>query len=205
MAQRNENMTSDLRDAIRADLAAVVSDLSDSKATNAEGRTIKANAAAHLRAYAAHTADAGVAVADGADLLNAAWKATGKAAGTIKPYVGAFRGYRAALVEGVNIDDTSNGEKENPVPLSVPKAREFLESPEKRAENARFAAIRAEIAARVRAITDYADLVAFRDMLPEAEGEVTTTEPSVDDLLAGLLGRTDGQGQAQPARRAAVH
>lgn len=205
-AQVNQTngQTANLADAIRSDLAGIVSGLSDSKANNANGRNIKANVAESIRHFAIHTEAAGIAVADGADLLSAAWKATGKAAGTIKPYVGAFKGYRSAMVEGVNIMDTSNGQKENPAPLSVPKAREYLLAPEKRAELARLQTVRDEIRARVAAITDYADLVAFRDMLPEAEGEVTTREPTVDDLLAGLIGQS--QQEAQPAQsRRAVH
>lgn len=193
-----------LREGIRTALGLIVSDLKDAKAHNVEGRDARGKLATHLRQYAGLTADAGIATTDAQTVLAGSLKAAKVPAGTVKVYSGAFKGYRQAMAEGVNIEDVSNGEAEKPQPMTVPKAREFLIPAAERAEKARFDTIRAEIAERVRAVTDYAELVAFRDMLPEAEGATTTREPSVDEQIEAMLAAVAPEG-AQPARRAAVH
>lgn len=197
------NIPDTLREGIRTALSNIVTDLRNAKAHNVEGKDARGKLAQDLRQYARLTADAHLPAADAGTVLAASLKSAKVPAGTVKVYTGAFKGYRTAISEGVNIDDTDNGTAEKPTPMTVPKAREYLLPADQRAEKARFDAIRAEIAARVRAITDYADLVAFRDMLPEAEGEVTTREPSVDDQLNALFAQVAQPVQQQA--RAAAH
>lgn len=201
--QQAGDEAADLRSAIRSALTGLVSDLSGTRSASRDAGAKRANAAAHLRQFVGATQEAGIAVEKAQELLRAAWKATTLPVGTIKPYVTAYAGYRAAMDEGVNIFDLGGGKDGNPAPLSVPKAREYLIPADQREANKAMADVRAEIAERVRGVKNLADLVAFRDMLPEVEGgTTTTTEPTADDLLAAILGKDDG---AQPARRASVH
>lgn len=188
---------------IAAAAAAVIAAALDKKNASAKAGEVGKSAIKAVREFAHVTADNGVDAKGAADYLNAAWKDTGKPAGTIKPYLSAFRGYRQAITEGVNIDNVAK-EGEEAKPMTAPAARVYLLSKAEREERAVLETIRKEIGERVRACKIVADLIAFRDMLPEAEGKVTTTvaEPSADSLLDSLVGDEDEDEATEGAREA---
>lgn len=181
-----------LQTSIRASLANVVASLKNAKDGSAIGRKAAQSAVSHVREYAKLTHEAGIAPSDAAEVLATAWKSTKLPAGTIKPYSAALRGYRQAISEGENIENTGDGK-----PMTAPVARTFNVAKEKRAAEKALAEVRAEIAKRVKAIESLADLIAFRDVLPEVEGEVKTVAagPSVDDMLANLFA-DEGEDEA---------
>lgn len=185
--------------------AAVIAAALDKKNASAKAGEVGKSAVQAVREYAHVTADNGVDAKGAADYLNAAWKATGKPAGTIKPYISSFRGYRQAITEGVNIDNVAP-EGEDAKPMTAPAARVFLLSKAEREERAALDTIRKEIGERVRACSNLADLVAFRDMLPEAQGKAKTVtdEPSADSLLDSLIGDDDEADEATEGAQEAV-
>lgn len=184
--------------------AAVVAAALDKKNASAKAGEVGKSAVQAVRDYANVTAEHNVPSQGAADYLNAAWKSTGKSAGTIKPYISSFRGFRQALAEGVDINNVA-AEGEDAKPMTAPAARTFLLSKSEREEKAALDTVRAEIAKRARGCTNLADLTAIRDMLPEVKGAVTTTvaEPTADSLLDSLIGdEGEDEGAMEGAQEA---
>jgi hypothetical protein len=180
--------------------ARVVALAANKKASASENGKAGQSAVAAVREYAILTAAAGNPSVGAADYLIATWKATGAKVGTIKPYVSAFRGYRQALAEGVNILDASPDSDGDAKPMTAPAARVFLLSKDEREEKAILDTVRAEIAQRARACKNLADLTAIRDMLPAVEGKVRNvapTEPTADSILDSLFTEQSEDEQAE--------
>jgi hypothetical protein len=172
-------------------LAAVADKAGHSKAASKDGK----NASDALRAYATLTAAEGVPVAGAKAYLADRMKAAKVPDGTVKPYAQSFAGYRAAIAEGVDIDKAGKGGK----PLSANVARDYLLPKVEREAKAAADAIRKEIAERLAAIKDAAELVAFRDILPAVPGAVETVAVVVMPDAAEYFAVVDEQEQAQQA------
>jgi hypothetical protein len=183
--------------------AAVIAAALDKKNATAKSGEVGKSAVQAVREFAIVTAEHNVAPQGAADYLNAAWKATGKPAGTIKPYLSSFKGFRQAMAEGVNIENVAP-EGEDAKPMTAPAARVFLLSKSERAEKAALDTIRAEIGKRARGCSNLADLTAIRDMLPEVKDSAkTVTEPSADSLLDSLVeDEAEDVGEPEGAREA---
>jgi len=171
-------------------LAAVADKAGHAKDASKSGKT----ASDALRAYATLTAAEGVPTASAKAYMADRMKAAKLPDGTVKPYAQSFAGYRAAIGEGVDIDKGGKGGK----PLSANSARDYLLPKAERDAKALADTIRKEIAERLAAIKDTAELVAFRDILPAVAGAVETVaevkEPNAADYFAA-----DDAEQAQVA------
>ena len=148
------------------------------KAGSSEGQKV----ITHLRAYAVASEEAGMDKDNGAAYLTRTLEAAGIKAGTIRPYRAAYTGYRQALSEGDSITDTGDGKA-----MTAPQAQAY-NVPKSQRDDAKLRKdVMAEINKRLKAIAKTADLIEFRDTLPEVEGEATTiVAPDLADFLPGL-------------------
>lgn len=181
-------------------LSAVVAAATDKKAQSSKAGEASKSVTAALRDYATVSAELNVPVQRAQDALKVAFTAANMKPGTVKPYARALGGFRQAIAEGANIADTGEGK-----PMTVPQAEVYLLPAADREAAKLIADLRKEIAKRVHAIKNVAELTEFRDLLPEVKGEVKTTAAaeSAADILADFIGTDDDEaegeaGEAEP-------
>lgn len=165
-------------------LSALVAATLNKKADTAKAGEAGKSATDALRDFASLSAEAGVPVQRAQDAMKLAFTKANVKAGTAKPYIRALGGFRQAIAEGANIADTGEGK-----PMTVPQANIYLTPKDEREAEKAIEDVRREIAKRVRGVKNLAELIEFRDLLPEVKGEVKTVEVAQDaaDLLAEYI------------------
>jgi hypothetical protein len=205
---------------LTAAVAAIVASVKAKEAHGGESRGDNETALSKVRDLAKVAVEAGADVKAVAEYLSASLVAGGVKANTARPYATAFRGFGYATKDGKDItayEKKANGKFRS---MSAGEAQahakwvEMTAAERAQAEAAaELDAIRAEIGKRIKAINDRATLEAFRDQLPEVEGEAreeTAAQKAQREAseaariaLAAALGGTEAEAEPVGAAQAA--